>query len=76
MDEIESKKLMDGGEKVGVIKTLILEENEAVFSLMDMYANGIVNMHELARRLDLLATDRLEYFAERPKTAVQRKEEL
>jgi len=35
MDEIENRSLIDQGEKIGVLKTLILEENQVVFQIME-----------------------------------------
>lgn len=76
MDEIENKNLIDEGEKIGVLKTLILEENQNVFKLMENYAEGNYNLIELARKLDLIAKQKLEFFNERPKTPNERKSEL
>jgi len=76
MDEIENKSLIDEGEKIGVLKTLILEENQNVFQIMENYAIGNYNLIELSRKLDLVARQKLEFFNERPKTPNQRKSEL
>lgn len=35
MDEIENKHLITEGEKIGVLKTLILEENKGIFSIIE-----------------------------------------
>lgn len=35
MDEIENRNLIDEGEKIGVLKTLILEENKNIFKVIE-----------------------------------------
>jgi len=35
MEQIENRSLIDEGEKIGVLKTLIMEENQVVFQLME-----------------------------------------
>eukprot|EP00801_Mesodinium_rubrum_P000233 Mrub_00233.p1 GENE.Mrub_00233~~Mrub_00233.p1 ORF type:complete len:1316 (+),score=284.44 Mrub_00233:563-3949(+) len=76
MDEIENRNLIDEGEKIGVLKTLILEENKNIFKVIENYAEGNYNLIELARKLELIAKQKLEFFNERPKTPNERKTEL
>jgi len=35
MEQIENRSLIDEGEKIGVLKTLIMEENQVVFQIME-----------------------------------------
>jgi len=35
MDEIENRNLIDEGEQIGVLKTLILEENRNIFKVIE-----------------------------------------
>lgn len=76
MDEIENKHLITEGEKIGVLKTLILEENKGIFSIIESQAEGNQNLIELARKLELIAKQKLEFFNDRPKTPNERKSEL
>lgn len=76
MDEIENKHLITEGEKIGVLKTLILEENKGIFSIIESQAEGNYNLIELARKLEMIAKQKLEFFNDRPKTPNERKSEL